>query len=141
MLKHQIPIKTDNRDAKSPGWTEVDTVSLSGNSAEGLFGYTVNQTDILTTWVESRGILGKGEKAVVDALDEMAQSFPFFRINGIDSDNGLSSSTGTCSGIVSHTKYSPSGAARTKKTTMPTSSRKTSYGTSCQGGKRPGRIC
>jgi transposase InsO family protein len=87
LLKHQIPIKTDNWDVKDPGWTEVDTVSHSGNNAEGLFGYTVNQTDILTTWVESRAILGKGEKAVVDALDEMAQAFPF-QINGIDSDNG-----------------------------------------------------
>ena len=87
LLKHHIPIKTDNWDVKSPGWTEVDTVSHSGNNAGGVFGYTVNQTDILTTWVESRAILGKGEKAVVDALDEMAQAFPF-QIKGIDSDNG-----------------------------------------------------
>lgn len=87
LLKHHIPIKTDNWDVKDPGWTEVDTVSHSGNNAEGVFGYTVNQTDILTTWVESRAILGKGEKAVVDALDEMAQAFPF-QIKGIDSDNG-----------------------------------------------------
>jgi len=87
LLKHHIPIKTDNWDVKSPGWTEVDTVSHSGNSAEGVFGYTVNQTDILTTWVESRAVLGKGEKAVVDALDEMAKAFPF-PIKGMDSDNG-----------------------------------------------------
>jgi transposase InsO family protein len=72
---------------KTPGWTEVDTVSHSGNSAEGTFGYTVNQTDILTTWVESRAIFGKGEESVVDALDEMAHAFPF-QIKGIDSDNG-----------------------------------------------------
>jgi len=87
LLKHHIPIKTDNWDVQSPGWTEVDTVSHSGNSGEGIFGYTVNQTDILTTWVESRAVLGKGEKAVVEALNEMAQEFPFV-IKGIDSDNG-----------------------------------------------------
>jgi transposase InsO family protein len=87
LLKHHIPIKTDHWDVQSPGWTEVDTVSHSGNSGEGIFGYSVNQTDILTTWVESRAVLGKGEKAVVDALDEMAQEFPF-PIKGIDSDNG-----------------------------------------------------
>ena len=87
LLKHHIPIKTDNWDVQSPGWTEVDTVSHSGNNGEGTFGYTVNQTDILTTWVESRAVLGKGEEAVVDALDEMAQAFPFL-IKGIDSDNG-----------------------------------------------------
>lgn len=87
LRKHHIPIKTDNWDVQSPGWTEVDTVSHPGNSGEGIFGYTVNQTDILTTWVESRAVLGKGENAVVDALDEMAQAFPF-PIKGIDSDNG-----------------------------------------------------
>lgn len=37
LLKHQIPIKTDNWDVKVPGFTEVDTVSHSGNSADGLF--------------------------------------------------------------------------------------------------------
>ena len=87
LLKHHIPIRTDNWDVKTPGWTEVDTVSHSGNSTEGTFGYTVNQTDILTTWVESRAILGKGEEAVVNALDEMAHVFPF-KVKGIDSDNG-----------------------------------------------------
>ncbi len=87
LLKHRIPIRTDNWDVKTPGWTEVDTVSHSGNSAERLFGYTVNQTDVLTTWVESRAVLGKGQDAVVKAPDEMAQALPF-SLKGIDSDNG-----------------------------------------------------
>jgi transposase InsO family protein len=87
LLKHRIPIRTDNWDVKEPGWTEVDTVSHSGNSADGLFAYTVNQTDILTTWVESRAVLGKGEEAVVNALDEMAHALPF-ALKGLDSDNG-----------------------------------------------------
>lgn len=87
LLKHHIPLRTDNWDIKAPGWTEVDTVSHSGNSADGLFAYTVNQTDIFTTWVESRAVLGKGEKGVVKALDEMHVAFPF-DIKGIDSDNG-----------------------------------------------------
>jgi len=87
LLKHHIPIRTDNWDVKSPGWTEVDTVSHSGNNAEGKFAYTVNQTDILTTWVESRAVLGKGEDVVVDGLDEMAQAIPF-TVKGLDSDNG-----------------------------------------------------
>lgn len=87
LLKHHIPIRTDNWDVKAPGWTEVDTVSHSGNSAEGTFCYTVNQTDILTTWVESRAILGKAEDSVVKALCEMAYAFPF-KIKGMDSDNG-----------------------------------------------------
>ena len=87
LLKHRVPIKTDNWDVKTPGWSEIDTVSHSGNNAEGTFAYTVNDTDILTTWVESRAVLGKGETGVVNALDEMGQVLPFRRL-GLDSDNG-----------------------------------------------------
>jgi transposase InsO family protein len=87
LLKHHIPIKTDNWDIRTPGWTEVDTVSHSGNNAEGKFAYTINQTDILTTWVESRAVLGKAEDVMVEGLDEMAQALPF-DLKGLDSDNG-----------------------------------------------------
>jgi len=87
LLKHHIPIRTDNWDVKTPGWTEVDTVSHSGNCAEGKFAYTINQTDILTTWVESRAVLGKAEDVRVEGLDEMAHALPF-PLKGLDSDNG-----------------------------------------------------
>lgn len=87
LLKHHIPIKTDNWDIQTPGWTEVDTVSHSGNNAEGKFAYTINQTDILTTWVESRAVLGKAEDVMVKGLDEMAHALPF-DLKGLDSDNG-----------------------------------------------------
>ena len=87
LLKHHIPIKTDHWDVKIPGFTEVDTVSHSGNNADGTFAYSVNQTDILTGWVETRAVLGKGERGVLAALQEMMEAFPF-PILGIDSDNG-----------------------------------------------------
>ena len=87
LLKHQIPIKTDHWDVHSPGFIEIDTVSHSGNNAYGDFAYTVNQTDIHTTWVESRAVLGKGEDGVVAAIDEMADALPF-TLKGLDSDNG-----------------------------------------------------
>ncbi|MBI5700560.1 hypothetical protein HZC34_01780 [Candidatus Saganbacteria bacterium] len=57
LLKHQIPIKTDHWDVKEPGFTEIDTVSHSGNCASGEFAYSVNQTDILTGWVETRAAI------------------------------------------------------------------------------------
>jgi hypothetical protein len=87
LLKHQIPIKTDHWDVATPGFTEIDTVSHSGSNAYGDFAYTVNQTDIHTTWVESRAVLGKGEAGVVAAIDEMAHALPFI-LKGLDSDNG-----------------------------------------------------
>jgi hypothetical protein len=87
LLKHHIPIKTDHWNVKEPGFTEIDTISHSGNNADGLFAYSVNQTDILTGWVETRAVMGKGEKTVSEAMDEMEIYYPF-NILGIDADNG-----------------------------------------------------
>jgi transposase InsO family protein len=87
LLKHHIPVKTDRWDVQSPGFTEVDLVSHSGNSASGEFGHTLNVTDIHTTWTESGAVLGRGEQAVQRALNEIAGELPF-RLLGVDSDNG-----------------------------------------------------
>jgi hypothetical protein len=87
LLKHHIPIKTDSWNIRRPGFTEIDLVSHSGNSASGDFAHTLNQSDIKTTWVERRAVLGKGQEGVTSALDEMRQALPFDLL-GIDSDNG-----------------------------------------------------
>jgi len=54
---------------------------------EGEFGYSLNVTDIQTTWTETRALLGKGQTAVQQALDEIEGMLPF-RLLGLDSDNG-----------------------------------------------------
>jgi hypothetical protein len=87
LLKHQIPVKTDAWDVRVPGFTEVDLVSHSGNRATGEFAYSLNLTDLHTTWTETRAVLGKGESAVVGAFQDLQASLPF-RLLGIDSDNG-----------------------------------------------------
>ena len=87
LLKHQIAIKTDAWDVRVPGFTEVDLVSHSGNAASGEFAYSLNLTDLHTTWTETRAVLGKGETAVRDALQEISTALPF-RLLGLDSDNG-----------------------------------------------------
>ena len=87
LLKHHIPIKTDSWDVDRPGFTEVDLVSHSGDSAEGDFAHTLDQTDIFTGWVERRCVLGKGQEGVRRAIDEMRQELPFDLL-GLDSDNG-----------------------------------------------------
>jgi len=87
LLKHHIPVKTDRWDVATPGFTEVDLVSHSGNSASGEFAHTLNVTDIHTTWTESRAVLGRGEEAVQRALHEIATVLPF-PLLGVDSDNG-----------------------------------------------------
>ena len=86
-LRQTIPIQTESWDVPEPGWFEVDTVSHSGSSAEGLFAYTVNQTDLFSGWVECRATLGKGAAEVLDALKEMREALPF-ELKGLDSDNG-----------------------------------------------------
>lgn len=87
LLKQHIPIKTDHWDVHSPGFTELDLVSHSGPSAAGDFLYSLNLTDIYSGWVESRPVMGKGETAVLLALQEIFQDLPF-DLRGIDSDNG-----------------------------------------------------
>jgi len=87
LLKQHIPVKTDRWDAKEPGFTEIDLVSHSGSSASGEFCHSLNLTDIYTTWTEARAVLGKGQQAVRQSLDEMRQALPFL-LQGIDSDNG-----------------------------------------------------
>ena len=87
LLKHHIPVKTDRWDVETAGFTEVDLVSHSGNSASGEFAHSLNVTDIHTTWTESRAVLGRGEEAVQRALNDIATMLPF-PLLGVDSDNG-----------------------------------------------------
>ncbi len=87
LLKHHIPLKTDHWDVEEPGFTEIDLVSHSGNSAAGDFCYSLNLTDIQTGWTETQAVLGKGQEAVRAALETIRQALPF-ALRGIDSDNG-----------------------------------------------------
>lgn len=87
LLKHHIPIKTDSWDVKTPGFTETDLVSHSGNSASGEFLHSLNVTDIHSTWVESRAVMGKSQIGVLKAMQDIEQALPF-KLLGIDSDNG-----------------------------------------------------
>jgi len=87
LLKHHLPVKTDPWDVKMPGFTEIDLVSHSGNSAAGDYCYSLNVTDIHTGWTETRAVLGKSQEGVRAALEAVRQALPF-ALRGIDSDNG-----------------------------------------------------
>ncbi len=87
LLKHQIAVQTESWDARTPGFTEVDLVAHSGNSGAGEFGHTLNVTDIHTTWTESRALLGRSQRAVLAAIQEVEQALPF-ALRGVDCDNG-----------------------------------------------------
>lgn len=87
LLKHHIPLRTDRWDVTVPGFTEIDLVAHCGESGDGEFAHSLNLTDIHTTWVETRAVLGRGQHAVQAALATMRQALPF-ALRGIDSDNG-----------------------------------------------------
>jgi len=87
LLKHHIPLKTDRWDVSTPGFSEIDLVSHSGSSGEGECIHSLNLTDIHTTWVETRAVMGKSQAGVQAALEELRQALPF-PLQGIDSDNG-----------------------------------------------------
>jgi transposase InsO family protein len=87
LLKHYISLKTDHWDVTAPGFTEMDLVSHSGNSADGAFLQTLNLTDIHTGWSETYAIMGKSQTAVRPALEALRQALPF-ALRGVDSDNG-----------------------------------------------------
>jgi hypothetical protein len=87
LLKHHIPLKTDRWDVHEPGFSEIDLVSHSGDCADGEFAHSLNLTDIDTTWVETRAVLGKSQVRVQEALAALRADLPF-PLRGIDSDNG-----------------------------------------------------
>jgi len=87
LLRHKIPIKCEAWEEMDPGHLELDTVSHSGECASGTFAYTLSLTDIASTWVETRSVLGKGEISILDAFREIEAALPF-EVRSIDSDNG-----------------------------------------------------
>lgn len=87
LLKHQIPIKTEHGDVRTPGYLEIDLVSHSGASAAGEFLHTLDCVDIQTTWVERQAVRGKSRQGIVQAMTTIEQQLPF-ALRGVDSDNG-----------------------------------------------------
>lgn len=87
LLKRQISVRYGRWDETSPGWCETDTVAHCGETLEGTFIYSLNLTDVATSWSEQVAIMGKGEQATVTGLDGARKRLPFTLL-GIDSDNG-----------------------------------------------------
>ena len=87
LLKHQIPIRTDNWDVTMPGYLEADTVAHCGASLEGEFIWSVTYTDIYSGWTANRAVWNKGAAGVVDATRDVEAALPF-AILGFDCDNG-----------------------------------------------------
>ena len=87
LLRHQIPIRGSVWEENKAGWLEVDTVALCGGDSSGEYVWMVDGVDYAMTWVELRGIWGRGQEGTLAALQDMEASLPFALL-GMDSDNG-----------------------------------------------------
>jgi hypothetical protein len=87
LLKHQIPIRTDNDDVEQPGYLEADAVAHCGNSLAGDFIWSLTFTDVFSQWTENRAIWNKGAQDVVARVREVEAELPF-AIRSFDVDNG-----------------------------------------------------
>lgn len=87
LLKHQIPIRTfSDWDEMRPGFTEVDLVGHDGGDAHGEFAYTLDLTDVCTSWTETEAVRNRAQKWVFEALKDIERRLPF-KLLGLDSDN------------------------------------------------------
>ena len=87
LLKHQIPIRTDNDDVDRPGYLEADTVAHCGNSLAGDFIWSLTFTDIFCQWTENRAVWNKGAQGVLEQVKDLEAGLPF-ELLGFDVDNG-----------------------------------------------------
>ncbi len=87
LLKRQISVRYGRWNETDPGWCETDTVAHCGETLVGTFIYSLNLTDVATSWSEQVAIMGKGERAAVTGIDAARMRLPF-RLLGLDSDNG-----------------------------------------------------
>jgi hypothetical protein len=88
LLKSQIPIRACfDRNERSPGFLELDTVSHCGANAKGQFCQTLTVTDVGSGWTEVRALLNNAHRWVKEQIEQVYAHLPF-PMRGIDSDNG-----------------------------------------------------
>lgn len=87
LIKHHIPIQTNQWNEKRPGFLETDTLMHCGNSLEGHYAVSTTAVDIATGWIEQRATYGKGQRDIALKIKEIEASLPFL-ILGFDCDNG-----------------------------------------------------
>lgn len=86
-LKELIPVRTVPWENPVPGYGEIDTVVHCGHTLTGDMAYTVNYTDIATTWTESAAQLNKGQERTRESIAAIRKRLPF-RLRGLDPDTG-----------------------------------------------------
>lgn len=87
LLKSSIPIRITNWDTNELGFMEMDTVAHNGGDPGGEFIFSLDMVEICTGWAEQWAVMGKGERGIARAIEEVRRSVPF-SLFGLDSDTG-----------------------------------------------------
>ena len=87
LLKHQIPVKTNQWNETKPGYVEGDTVAHCGNSLMGNFIWSITVTDIYSGWTENGAMWNKGAYGAKEQIESIEKRLPF-PLLGWDSDGG-----------------------------------------------------
>lgn len=88
LLLHQVPVQTSAEwNRTRPGFVAADLVTHEGGTAGGEYACTVDVTDIVTGWTETRAVQNKSQEHVFAALSDIRSHLPF-PLLGIHSDNG-----------------------------------------------------
>jgi len=87
LLKHHIPIKTNQWDETRPGFLEADTVHHCGTALAGIYAVTLDTVDIATQWTEQRATHGIGHRDIFEQIKDIEDDLPFALL-GLDCDNG-----------------------------------------------------
>ncbi len=82
-----IPIRRGPWVCPLPGYGEIDTVVHCGDTLAGDMAYTVNYTDIATTWWEGAIQLNKGQTRTKQSIQGIQSRLPF-PLLGLDPDSG-----------------------------------------------------
>lgn len=84
----QIPIKTfgEWEDVK-PSFLQIDLVAHNGGNIKSGHLWSLNATDVATTWTISVPVSRKTEFCMLKALSKLRKAFPF-PVRGLDTDNG-----------------------------------------------------
>lgn len=86
-LKEIIPVRTGPWENPEPGCGEIDTVVHCGTSLLGEMAYTVNYTDIATTWSECAAQLNKSQERTLTSIKRIRGRLPF-SLKSLDPDTG-----------------------------------------------------
>lgn len=86
-LKEIIPVRRGPWENPDPGVGEIDTVAHCGVTEAGLFGYTLQYTDIALSWCFLEGQLGKDKQETTASLERIRLRSPF-TLTWFDPDSG-----------------------------------------------------